>query len=151
MARTTFKNDMRITGALTVAGTSTLSGAISAPSITATGAVTGATIVGAITNTVGTATATAGAATLNSRQGKITSEALTTAQDASYTLTLTNSTIAAADNVFVSIANGTNSAGMPVVSRVTPEAGSVVIVITNTIAAALNGTLVVSFQVLKSA
>jgi len=52
MPRTTFKNDMTITGRLTVTG--------------------------GRSETVGAATATAGAATLAAYQGKITSEALTT-------------------------------------------------------------------------
>jgi len=133
MARTTFKNDMTVTGALTV-----------------TGAITATT---GMTATIGTATATAGAATLAARQGKITTEALTTAQNAIYTLTITNTTIAAADIVLASVAYGTCSAGSPVVTRITAAAGSVVILIANlhASAVALNGTLVVSFQVLKAA
>ena len=95
----------------------------------------------------GTATASAGAATLNNRFGVITSEALTTAQDASYTLTVTNSQIAATDMVFVSVANGTNSQGTTVVTKVTPAAGSLVIIVTNkhASAVALNGTLKIAF------
>lgn len=95
----------------------------------------------------GTATATAGAATLNNRFGVITSEALTTAQDASYTLTVTNSQIAATDMVFVSVANGTNSQGTTVVTKVTPAAGSLVVIVTNkhASAVALNGTLKIAF------
>ena len=95
----------------------------------------------------GTATATAGAATLAIRFGKITTEALTTAQDASYTLTITNTQIAATDHVFVSVANGTNSQGTTVVTKVTPAAGSLVIIVTNKHASAqaLNGTLVISY------
>lgn len=97
-----------------------------------------------------TATATAGAATLNKHYGKITSEALTTAAAAAYTLTLTNSTIAATDIVFASVANGTNTAGIPLVGAVKPAAGSVVIVIENQHAtAAFNGTVVISFEVRK--
>jgi hypothetical protein len=101
---------------------------------------------------IGTATATAGAATLNAQTGKVTSESLTTAQNANYTMTITNNQIAAADIVLASIANGTNSQGTPVLLRVTPAAGSVAIVIRNAhdSAQALNGTLVVSFQVIKA-
>jgi hypothetical protein len=97
-----------------------------------------------------TATATAGAATLAKTSGVITTEALTTAAGATYTLTLTNSKIAAADQVYVSVANGTNTAGMPVVCTVTPAANSVVIVLQNIHSAdALNGTLKISFALLK--
>ena len=101
---------------------------------------------------VGTAVATAGAATLNAQTGKVTSESLTTAQNVNYTMTITNNQIAAADIVLASIANGTNTQGTPVLLRVTPGAGSVAIVIRNAheSAQALNGTLVVSFQVIKA-
>lgn len=99
-----------------------------------------------------TGTATAGAVTLNAQTGKVTTETLTTAQNANYTLTITNNQIAAADIVLVSFANGTNTQGTPVLLRVTPAAGSVAIVIRNAhdSAQALNGTLVVSFQVIKA-
>lgn len=101
---------------------------------------------------VGTATATTGAATLAAMQGKVTSEALTTAQNAIYTLTLTNSEIAAGDIVLASVANGTNTQGTPMIGRVQPAAGSVVIQVINKHASAeaLNGTVVVSFVVVKS-
>ena len=98
-----------------------------------------------------TAVATAGAATLNKFAGKVTTEALTTAAAGTYTLTVTNSTIAAADQVYASLANGTNTAGAPAIVRVTPAAGSVAIVVRNLDgAAALNGTLVVSFMSVKN-
>lgn len=95
--------------------------------------------------------ATAGAATLNALAGKVTSEAITTAAAATYTLTLTNALIAAGDIVLVSLANGTNTQGIPVVGRVTPANGSVVVTVTNLHASqALNGTIVVAFQVTKA-
>ena len=100
----------------------------------------------------GTATATAGAATLSTLQGKITSEAITTAQNAIYTLTLTNTKIAAGDIVLASVGNGTNTQGSPVVTRVSPANGSVVILVANLHASAqaFNGTIVVSFSVIKA-
>lgn len=98
----------------------------------------------------GTATATAGAATLNAGRGVVTSEALTTAAAAVYTLTLTNSSITASSIVLVSVGNGTNTTVGPTLSGVTPAAGSAVISIRNTHAAsALNGTLKVSFIVIN--
>lgn len=98
-----------------------------------------------------TAAASAGAATLNKSAGVITSEALTTAAGATYTLTLTDSTIAAADQVMASVALGTATTGMPVVATVTPAAGSVVIVAQNIHAsAALNGTIKIAFVVFKN-
>jgi hypothetical protein len=101
---------------------------------------------------VSTGTATAGAITLNTAAGKVTTESLTTAQNANYTLTLTNSSIAAADLVFASVANGTNTQGTPVLLRVTPAAGSATIVVRNAhdSAQAFNGTLVISFLVVKA-
>lgn len=100
----------------------------------------------------GTASATAGAATLHKQAGVITSEALVTAQNASYTLTLTDNRIVAADLVLVSLTNGTNSQATPIVTKVTPGAGSVVIVVKNMhdSAVALNGTLKISFVVIKA-
>lgn len=98
-----------------------------------------------------TAAATAGAATLNKDAGVITTEALTTAAGVTYTLTLTNSSIAAADQVFASVGYGSATAGTPVVTRVKPGAGSVTIVIQNIHAsAALDGTLKIAFLVLKN-
>lgn len=98
----------------------------------------------------GTATATAGAATLNNRFGKVTTEALATAQNGVYTLTITNSAITADDLPFASVANGTNTQGSPVVTRVQAAAGSLVILVANLHASAqaFNGTLVVSFAAL---
>lgn len=98
-----------------------------------------------------TASATAGAATLAKTQGKITSESITAAAGADYVLTLTNTKIAATDIVLVSVANGTNTTEGLAVNRVQPAAGSAVIRIRNTHAsAALNGTIVVSFLVIKA-
>jgi hypothetical protein len=98
----------------------------------------------------GTATATAGAATITNRFGKVTTEALTTAQNGVYTLTITNTTIRATDIVLASVANGTNTQGSPVVTRVSPGNGTLVILVANLHASAqaLNGTLVVSFAAL---
>lgn len=101
---------------------------------------------------VSTGTAAAGAVTVNDTACKITTEALTTAQNGVYTLTLTNDKIAAADIVLVTVGNGTNSAGTPAVTNVTPAAGSVVINVSNlhASAVALNGTLKLSVLVIKA-
>ena len=109
--------------------------------------------VGPVAIDNGTATATAGAATLARLAGKITSEALTTAQNAIYTLTLTNTLIAATDIVFASVTDGTNTQGTPMIGLVTPGSGTVVIEVINKHATseAFNGTLVVSFMVVKTA
>lgn len=127
MPRTTFKNDMTVTGTLTVAG--------------------------GLKQTLGAAAATGGAATLAALQGKITSEALTTAQNGVYTLTITNSLVAAADVVLASVANGTNTQGTPTITRVQPGASSITVLVSNlhASAVALNGTIVISFLVIKAA
>lgn len=124
------------------------------------GALTPATVVASGQGTFGglkldtgtkTASATAGAATLNKDAGVITSEALTTAAGAAYTLTLSNTSIAAADQVLASLQNGTNTQGIPVIERVTPGSNQVVIVVRNLHASeALNGTIKISFAVLKN-
>lgn len=139
MARTTFKNDMRVTGSLQVDGNTTITGNV--------------TVSGAVLKAVGAATATAGAATLNGLSGKVTSESLTTAQNAIYTLTITNSSIAAADIVLANVANGTNSAGTPMIGKITAAAGSVAIEVINKAsgATAFNGTVVVGFTTIKAA
>lgn len=96
--------------------------------------------------TTRTATATTGAATLNTGSGTITSESLTTAAGATYTLTLTDSDIAATDLVMVNVRLGTATTGIPAIATVTPAAGSVVIVVQNIAAsAALNGTIKIAF------
>lgn len=121
----------------------------SGATVTATGLVSS----GALQVDTGTktATATAGAATLNKDSGKITTESLTTAAGATYTLTLTDSSIAAADMVFASVAFGTATTGMPIITSVAPAAGSVVITVLNGHAsAAFNGTLRISFLVAKN-
>jgi len=93
--------------------------------------------------------ATGGAATSNSQVSVVTSEALTTAADAAYTLTLTNTKIASTSGIQVSLSWGTNSQGRPVVEKITPGSGSVVIVVRNYAAAtALNGTLIFHVLVL---
>lgn len=97
------------------------------------------------------ATATSGAATLNAYIGKVTSEALTTAQNGIYTLTVTNDKVKASSVVLATVTDGTNSQGTPMIVRVTPAAGSLVITVANKHASAeaLNGTIVVSFQVIN--
>lgn len=92
-----------------------------------------------------TASATAGAATLNSGRGVITSEALTTAAAAVYTLTWTNAAVTATSIPLCSVGNGTNTTVGPTLAGVKPAAGSVVIAVRNTHAsAAFDGTIKVA-------
>lgn len=101
---------------------------------------------------IATATASAGAATVNDYMGLVTTEALTTAQAAIYTLTLTNHKVAAGDLVFAVVFDGTNTQGTPVLGQVKPGASSVTIKVINQHASAqaLNGTLKIGFLVVKA-
>lgn len=96
---------------------------------------------------VNTATSTVGAATLNTLTGRIVTEALTTAAGANYTMTLTNSTIAATSVMQVAVTSLTNTIPGLSVFSVTPAAGSAVILIKNGGTLALNGTILITFQV----
>ena len=112
----------------------------------------GVRVMGKLARKGGTTTAASGAATLNHHAGVITSEALTTAQNGIYTLTITNSEVEATDIVFASVSNGTNTQGTPMIGRVQPAAGSLVVQVINKHASAqaFNGTVKVSFMVVKS-
>ena len=108
---------------------------------------------GALTLGAGTKTATAssGAATLNKPSGVITSEAITTAAGAVYTLTLTNTCVAAADIVLATVDLGAGTGGTPTIASVTPAAGSVVIKVQNIHAsAAFNAAIKIRFVVVKA-
>jgi hypothetical protein len=93
-----------------------------------------------------TASATAGAATLNTRAGLITSDALTTAAGATYTLTVTDSACTTTSVIDCYVHSGSNTTVGAYISSVTPAAGSFVIVVTNGGTAALNGTLLIAFR-----
>lgn len=97
-----------------------------------------------------TATASAGAATLNKASGVITTESLTTAAGAVYTLTLTDSVVLATDQCFASIQLGTSTTGTPALTGVKPTANTLTIFVQNIHAsAAFNGTLKISFMCLR--
>lgn len=105
-----------------------------------------------IATEVGTATASSAAATLSDLAGLITTEALTTAQNAIYALVITNTKVAAGDLVFASVRDGTNTQGTPMIGQVKPAAGSLTIEVINkhATAEALNGTLEIAFFVVKA-
>lgn len=95
-----------------------------------------------------TAKATSGKATAHGQGGIITTESLSTAAGATYTLTLGNEIISENSVVLAQVCNGSNAAGDPTLTTVTVTLGQAVIVITNRHAsAALNGTLKVTFFV----
>ena len=130
-----------------------VNGASTANPTHATNIITGLSTSGSEKLDTGTKTATAasGAATLNKSSGVITSEAVTTAAGATYTLTLTNSKIAAADQVYASVNLGAGTGGMPTIASVTPAAGSVVIIVQNIHATvAFNAAIKIMFMVQKA-
>lgn len=98
----------------------------------------------------GTATSTAGAATVNHTEGQITTESLSTAQNADYSFTLTNNCIYAGSIVIVQAVNGTNTTAPIYAHSVVPAAGSATFKVRNACATAtaLNGTILLNFVVL---
>ena len=94
-----------------------------------------------------TATAVAGAASINTPRGIITTENLTTAAGATYTLTLTDPCIRFTSNVMVTVSNGTNTGGAAVLQSVVAGVGVVTIKVLNNGATAFNGKLTVQFAI----
>jgi hypothetical protein len=93
-------------------------------------------------------TGAAGSSTLNNDSAIITTEALTTAAGATYTETFNSNAISATSLVFVSVGNGSNSAGVPMLATVTPGAAkATIVIVNNATSAAFNGTLVITVLV----
>jgi len=101
---------------------------------------------------VGTGTASSAAVTINDLMGLITTEALTSAQNAIAVVTLTNNKVAVGDLVFWSIGDGTNTQGTPMCGQATVSANTVVFDIINKHASAeaFNGTLLIRFMIVKA-
>jgi hypothetical protein len=94
------------------------------------------------------ASATAGKAVAHGEVSLITSEALSQAAGATYTLTVGNSQIQPSSVVFAAIYNGTNTQGDPSLATVAVSLGRAVINIVNRHASqALNGTLQIALLV----
>jgi hypothetical protein len=80
--------------------------------------------------------------------GVVTSASLTTAAGATASISITDASITATSKVFAAVFNGTNSAGSPAITTVTPGLGAATVVVQNIHAsAALNGTLKVNYFV----
>lgn len=95
------------------------------------------------------ATGSSNAATSNGVAGEVTTESLSTSAAAEETYTITNSKVKAGDIVLVNVRNGTNTSHGAIGQVRTIFNGSFVVVITNTNASALNGTLVIQYVVIK--
>lgn len=102
---------------------------------------------------ISSGTGAAAAVTVNEVAGIITSEALTTAQNAIYALTLTNNRIDANSIVLATVEDGTNTQGTPMIGQVKPGTGTCLIEVINkhATAEALNGTLKIRFIVINPA
>lgn len=115
---------------------------------TSTGAATALKVMsgdGAMT----AATATTGAATCSGMRGQVTTESLTTAAGAEYTLTITNDQAVAGDQCFASVDAGA-SAGTPGIGGCKVATGTITITVTNLHASnAFDNTLKVNFRLVK--
>lgn len=86
--------------------------------------------------------------TIDKMAGSVTSQALTTAAGSKDTITVTNSLAASSSHILCSVVGGTYTTGIPYVTITNRTAGSFVININNTHpSAALNGTVIVQFQI----
>lgn len=92
-------------------------------------------------------TASGNTPTLNAISGTITTASLATLADAGQDITVTNS-FATANSTIIAVVSSTSSAGVPIITRVTPSAGSFVVRIVNVGTAALNNTVTFKFIIL---
>ena len=97
-----------------------------------------------------TSTASSGAVTTKHQTGLITSESLSTAQNATYTLTITDPRIGSTSGILIQPMLGSTTSGSPILQSVTCSAGSAVVVVQN-IGPAISGTLVFPFWILNPA
>lgn len=94
-----------------------------------------------------TATASGSVATLNAAgAGIITTDSLS---GTAYQLTVTNDIVGSADFILASIYKLSMTTGTPVISTISPNAGSFTVVISNTGSGTFNGTLRLGFIVIK--
>lgn len=95
-------------------------------------------------------TCVSNAATTTKNAAIITSESLTTAHTASQALAITKTGVVAGDVATAQIIGGTNSGGLPGISKVVCTANTVTISLTNYAAStnAFNGTFIIGLQIL---
>jgi hypothetical protein len=105
-----------------------------------------------IANEMTNGTAASKAVTINDYSGVITTEDLTTAQNASDIVTMTNDKVAVGDIVLATLSNGTNTQGTPALYAAHVTASTVVFRFANLHASsqAFNGTLRIGFVVVKA-
>lgn len=96
-----------------------------------------------------TSSAIVSAFTQNARAGKITTTALTTVANTTFSLVMTNSVVSTTDLIFWNYTNGTNTSVQgPVLGAKLVTNGAVTFVV-NTISAAINGTLIFDYMIIK--
>jgi hypothetical protein len=157
-SKATMFTNPTFTGTVTIPASTSFTtpviGAATGTSFAATGAITssGTAGIGYATGAGGTVTqltSKATGVTLNKTCGQITMNAAALAAAAEVSFTLTNSTIAANDVVFVSIKSGATAAAYFVTVGAT-AAGSCSITLGNTSAGSLSETVVLNFVVIKA-
>ena len=93
-------------------------------------------------------TSTTSAVTINSGQGIITSPSLTSTT--AYSLIVTNSLVSAGDIVWIGLQNGTNTAVVQASAGiVSVSTGSFSVLLNNTQTTAHNGTIQITFEIVK--
>jgi len=86
--------------------------------------------------------------TINRQSGTVTTKSITTATDNFYTFYLKNSLISATSKVFLVWSGGTESAGRPMVYRVTPASGLATVIVLNLAGAgSFNGNIKFNYVV----
>lgn len=127
-----------------------LAGGTPPQSVGASSWLVGATLMSALSNT---STSTAHAMTLNTTDGLITTEALTTQPGATYTFTLTDSLLNATSYStsavpLIAVGNKTNNGGTLQVTSVSTNltANTATIVLTNVGSTAVDGTILIAFH-----
>ena len=95
-------------------------------------------------------TTDADAVTLNAESGTVVTKTLSTAAGAGYTITVNNLLVSADSRVMVTVDHHGGGAGTPILGRVRPAAGAILIEIINNHAAdAFNSTYQLRFQVIN--
>ncbi len=97
----------------------------------------------------GTVTESGGAGTLNNKCGVITTASLVNPAGSEYAVTLTNSAATIGDIVLWSAGHGTNTTGVMAMRRATVAAGSIVFTIAQSTGVNFNGTMLITYFVLK--
>lgn len=127
---------------------STLPSGIAATNMSLTTPVLGVAAATSVVLTKVNGTESSNAVTASGAAGVITTSALTTAGGSTYSITWTNTLITSTSVINLTIQGGTNSATNNINFKVTPGSGSATLVIyNNTAATALNGTLLIGYNI----